>query len=99
MNQRGPAEPTSEACNSGFEYDLPGGSRAKACWYPQMGGHVGKCVVVFHPSSNGCFEAYVWHNGDFAFDDEDGAPVHIHHCDPEQFIEFGEMVKKAMAST
>lgn len=61
-----------------------------ACWYPQMGGYVGKCVIVLGPS--GCFSAYVWHDGEFPF--EGSSPVNLHHCDPQQFIEFGELVKQ-----
>lgn len=35
-----------------------------ACWYPQMGGYCGKAVIRW---DSGCFEAYVWHDGDFPF--------------------------------
>lgn len=82
-----PREPTPEECSS----------RAKigegwACWYPQMGGYVGKCVVV--PSDGTCFDAWVWHDGEFPFsaNTSDCGPTRLHHCDPEQFVRFGELV-------
>jgi len=84
------------------------GCRAFACWYPQMGGYTGRCVVVLdRPSTgadHGCFDAYVWHNGQFPFDSEDGwgdylPPVRIHHCDAEQFISFGNLVKRLATVT
>lgn len=66
-----------------------------ACWYPQMGGYIAKCVI--HPHKNGCFDAYIWHDGVFPFNGEDEPgrnPVMIHHCMAEQFIEFGEFAEK-----
>jgi hypothetical protein len=75
------------------------GYPAYACWYPQMGGYVGRCVVVITPDGNGdegvtdrCFEAYVWHDGDFPFNNDMGSPNHIHHCMPSQFQGFAEFV-------
>ena len=81
------------------------GSPAFACWYPQMGGYVGKAVVVMQTpppikvgspedeSSDYCFDAYVWHDGEFPFSEtDDRNPVRIHHCMPSQFIDFGEFV-------
>ena len=44
---------------------------------------------------NSCFEAYIWHDGEFPFEGDSGTPpVHIHHCDADQFIEFGKFVAK-----
>lgn len=34
---------------------------------------------------------WVWHDGEFPFDDS-RKPAFLHHCMPEQFIEFGEFV-------
>ncbi len=65
-----------------------------ACWYPQMDGYIGKCVVE-DTGIGGCFEAYVWHNGEFPFGGEDypeRPPVHLHHCCAKQFVEFGNLV-------
>jgi hypothetical protein len=86
-------EPTPEQCST--HADL--GDGWIAIWYPQMGGYVGRAVVKY--SYNSCFEAYVWHDGEFPFDGEDiygdvRLPRHLHHCDPDQFISFGEQVKR-----
>lgn len=99
-----PVEPTGEQCSARHRYELPDGKQAMACWYPQMGGFVGKCVVVFWPllgadDEGGCFEAHVWHDGEFPFGDRGGnprAPRVLHHCDAGQFVAFGEAVEKAM---
>lgn len=72
-----------------------------ACWYPQMGGYVAKCVVVFQeptPESGACFDAYVWHDGEFPFGrDTDDNPREIHHCSASQFVEFGQAVSDMQA--
>ena len=85
-------EPTGDECNSNMvvtfnEVDC------HACWYPQMGGYVGKCWVV--PQNSGCFRVYVWHDGNFPFTDEDDdrTVATIHHCNADQFIDFGNFVK------
>jgi hypothetical protein len=93
-------EPTAEECTAkarviAFE-TLDGIKRyGYACWYPQMGGYGGRCVVVFDEPQgpNDCFDAYVWHDGEFPFgpDTEDN-PREIHHCAAEQFVRFGEAV-------
>ena len=81
-------EPTVEQCaiNERIEH---GERTYYAAWYPQMGGYVGKCLIEFEGGPS-CFGVYVWHDGDFPFGE--GAPVELHHCDPEQFIDFGEEV-------
>jgi hypothetical protein len=64
-----------------------------ACWYPQMGGYSGKAVAV--SDDTGCVDLYVWHDGEFPFtgdDDGPAPPVEVHHCDPEQFIQFGRQL-------
>lgn len=75
---------------------------ARACWYPQMGGYVGKCVVITskvsyddHPP---CFTALVWHDGEFPFGSYnlpgEPCPRVLHHCSAEQFVTFGNFVTK-----
>lgn len=84
--------PTLEQASDNSEMrwtDVNGEQVGFACWYPQMGGYVARCII--HPHNNGCFDAYVWHDGEFPFDETDGrSPARIHHCDAQQFIEFGK---------
>jgi hypothetical protein len=100
-------EPTGKQCdaNAIIEHD---GVRYMAAWYPQMGGSVGACLVELLPKGNPddtpgerCFEVYVWHDGEFPFGDrcwdEPGGPARLHHCSADQFIAFGEAVKRAFA--
>jgi hypothetical protein len=102
-----PKEPTPDQCSKGERVEDWEGQQAYACWYPQMGGYVGKCVVTFSPEKDTydyCFEAFVWHNGDFPFGDtnefnEPQAPVSIHHCMPSQFVAFGNFVQKKQQET
>lgn len=99
MNREHPNVPTNEQCTKGERLEDFNGAIAYACWYPQMGGYVGKCVITFHPGneSGTCFEAYVWHDGEFPFDDEAhyrGPVRYIHHCMPSQFINFGQFVQE-----
>lgn len=83
-----PSEPTSEQIQENAEIQTPIG-KGFACWYPQMGGYVAKCIVV--PNKNGgCFDAWVWHDGQFPFGGDNRVPAVIHHCDPKQFVRFGE---------
>lgn len=94
-----PTEPTSEQCSQNARVADVNGRPAFACWYPQMGGYVGKAVVLpgwdDRNEEPDCFEAYVWHNGEFPFDEGDGrSPARLHHCMPQQFTEFGEWVAK-----
>jgi hypothetical protein len=94
-----PAEPTVEQCSNHEKVAEDAHSVSYAIWYPQMGGYVGKAVAVFdrrwfdHTSGSangGCIEVYVWHDGEFPFSEQDGSPALLHHCDPEQFIRFGQ---------
>jgi hypothetical protein len=104
-----PDFPTPEQCSANERvadvWDRP----AYACWYPQMGGYVSRCVVVLGQTvqdsdgHNNCFEAFVWHDGQFPFHD-DGygcttSPANIHHCAPSQFIDFGKLVLKLQGVT
>lgn len=93
-------EPTSEECSANAAIEVEYGRKAFACWYPQMGGYVGKCVVVIEDASgeyNSCFDAYVWHDGEFGFGDGERPPIKLHHCDAEQFVRFGELVLRKQA--
>jgi hypothetical protein len=93
-----PKEPTSEECTRHIVFAAHG-AHWLACWYPQMGGYVARCLVRLEKS--GCFDAYVWHDGEWPFTGEtDGrSPVMIHHCDADQFIRFGNLVKWAHGGT
>lgn len=89
-------EPTGEQCNSNALMWEDVYHRAYAIWYPLMRGYVGKAVVVVNKEfgeNADCFEAYVWHDGDFPFHNGE-CPACIHHCSSEQFIEFGTTVRK-----
>ncbi len=101
-----PREPTPEECENNAPVTC-GELVGFACWYPQMGGYAGKCVVLFDsgPSmsdedrNNRCFDTYVWHDGEFPFPSDDGPegsrkPAYLHHCTPFQFIEFGLLVAR-----
>lgn len=100
-------EPTCEQCDARekvYEDDRHVGF---AMWYPQMGGYAGKSVVLLDKEwleiSNsarigGCFEVLVWHDGEFPFGSGISKfPTRLHHCNPEQFIEFGQAVTELNA--
>jgi len=96
-------EPTGEQCNKREKVYDNGSRVGYAIWYPQMGGYVGKAVAVFDKQwivsgdshQGGCIDLYVWHDGEFPFsEDDERKPAYIHHCDPEQFIRFGEALKE-----
>lgn len=81
-----PPLPPSDDCKNRIRstwHGLP----TLACFYPQMGGYHGKCVVV--PAGD-CFDVYIWHDGDFPFGDSE--PAVLHHCNPEQFVDFGNAI-------
>lgn len=82
-------EPTAGQCSSNADM----GDGCFAIWYPQMGGYVGRAVVAIGNGDSDCFDVYVWHDGEFPFRGDEGRkPCVLHHCSPEQFIEFGEAV-------
>jgi hypothetical protein len=92
-------EPTSEQCSNKEQVFEDETKVGYAIWYPQMGGYIGKAVALFdkqwksypHGSSEGgCIDVFVWHNGEFPFSESECEPREIHHCDPEQFVEFGK---------
>jgi hypothetical protein len=93
MMREVPKEPTARQCQDREKVYEAGGAVGYAMWYPQMGGYVGRAVVVFTAGSSGdCFDAYVWHDGEFPFTGEGGSPALVHHCDPAQFVSFGQGV-------
>ena len=103
-----PPHPTGDQCSSHAEIRWHDGIRARqgfACWYPQMGGYAAVCVVELEstvgpdgPLDDPCFNAWVWHDGDFPFPGEGNerarSPMEIHHCAAEQFIKFGHLVQQ-----
>lgn len=68
-----------------------------ATWYPQMGGYVGKCWVRVSGGPNSCFEALVYHDGEFPFTEDKGPPTRIHHCMVGQFRTFADDVEQAQS--
>lgn len=82
-------EPTDEECSTRAVVQLADGIRGYACWYPSMGGYVGKAVAVPDPGDDGP-DVFVWHDGEFPFGE--GSPVRLHHCAPDQFISFGSFL-------
>ena len=89
-------KPTAEECTANTVVN-----GLMAIWYPQMGGYVGMAWIdtfALDPDREyPCFEAYIYHDGDFPFHN-DQEPVSLHHCMADQFIIFGEKVKKFMES-
>lgn len=84
--------PTADQCDKNVVVYRRDGVTGYAMWYPQMGGYVGMAVVFIGNNAGACFDALVWHDGNFPFDDGQN-PAWLHHCQPEQFISFGETVK------
>lgn len=91
-------EPTSEQCSSRAVLTGRYGGREvglHALWYPQMGGYIGRAIAL---CLNPCWEVWVWHDGEFpftadspyTFEGDPRPPAHLHHCMPEQFIDFGQ---------
>jgi hypothetical protein len=103
MSHWHPDPPTTEECR--FNAIKKWGERTTmAIMYPQMGGYSGCAVAV--SDGNGCFDVYVWHDGEFPFaGDQTGngdsghrPPTELHHCDAEQFIRFGQQIKDWIGS-
>ena len=96
MNE--PAEPSAEQCSANAAVDADG-RQGTACWYPQMGGYVGKAVAAV--DDDGHADVWVWHDGEFPFPGQDQldepfthSPVLVHYCDPGQLIRFGEFLER-----
>lgn len=96
-----PLEPSPEECSSRAKIFENENRVGFATWYPQMGGYRGKAVVIFEKGwtedkngtrRGGCMDVLVWHDGEFPFRGESDPrpPVSLHHCDPSQFVQFGE---------
>ena len=90
--------PTSEQCTAKAKVWEDNDRIGYAIWYPQMGGYVGAAIALFDKkwksystgaAEGGCIDVYVWHDGEFPFSDGEN-PCLLHHCNPEQFIEFGK---------
>lgn len=100
-----PTEPTSEQCETHAKVFRARRKVGYAIWYPQMGGHVGRAVAVLDEEwtsgptgdEGGCIDVYVWHDGEFPFSEQAGPPKLVHHCDPEQFIRFGQTLTELNA--
>ena len=95
-------EPTSKQCENNEKVSEDKYKVYYACWYPQMGGYTGKAVASFNKNwkefssgatMGGCVDMFVWHDGNFPFGSEKEV-TELHHCSPEQFIEFGEFLSK-----
>lgn len=93
--------PTGEQCTEHAVVCEDGNKIGYAIWYPQMGGYTGRAVAVMDKEwfespngsrTGGCIDVHVWHDGEFPFPEEDGPPRVVHHCDPEQFVEFGRVL-------
>ena len=87
-------EPTADQCSKHAKVYEDDERRGYAIWYPSMGGYVGKAVaMVTKGLADACIDVYVWHDGAFPFtgENDDGQnPIDIHHCSPEEFVDFGE---------
>ena len=86
-----PKEPTGKQCEQQERFEQ-GQHKGFYTWYPQMGGYSGKAaiVIVHKRDESTCFDAYIWHDGEFPFSDK--PPILLHHCRAEQFITLGEEV-------
>lgn len=89
--------PTGEQCEQTAELSREAGRVCFATYhYPQMGGYCAPSIV----STGGigeCFDAEIWHDGQFPFGEE-REPVKLHHCCAAQFIEFGLLVLEKQVS-
>ena len=91
-----PRLPTCDECSNNaivFENEF---SVGYAIWYPQMGGYIARAIAVVSKEweeyesgsrSGGCVDMFIWHDGEFPF--TEGNPRELHHCDPQQFTDFG----------
>jgi len=88
--------PDAEECNERKKVFDRNDIVGVACWYPQMGGYMAKAVAFFNKlfkNENGCVDIVVWHDGDFPFT-KGKSPRSLHHCSPDQFVEFGKFLKR-----
>lgn len=90
-------EPTADMCTRRARLQMSDGRPGYAAWWPQMGGYAGKSIIVV--DDDGCFDVYVWHDGDFPFNGdgpyrETPNPRLLHISDGGQFIAFGEFLNE-----
>ena len=94
-------EPTGAECSAHAHVYDSADKMGFAVWYPQMGGYIGKAVAVMDKNwtespngarLGGCVDVYVWHDGEFPFQQDVESPRLIHCCDPEEFVDFGRVV-------
>lgn len=65
--------------------------------YPQMGGYRGRAVVSAGAVGD-CFDAAIWHDGEFPISEADErSPARLHHCCPLQFVHLGLTVLEKQA--
>ena len=94
-------QPTGDECGVNAPIVLDDGRIGYAIWYPQMGGFCARAIAVCGEPGD-CVDVYVWHDGDFPFDDKmdltfgnpTRPPRELHFCEPGDFIEFGERLLK-----
>lgn len=91
-------EPTAEQCEEVVKLYEDESEVCYALWYPSMGGYVGKAIARIPKTDEPCVEFLVWHNGEFPFTGQDkwqaSNPVELHHCSPDEFENFGKLMKK-----
>ncbi len=99
--------PSAEECDVNSQVFEDEDYVGYAAWYPSMGGHPGKSIIVMQkewveiPETGarlgGCFTVWLWHGGEFLLSDEQEPQV-LHHCEPNDFIVFGHTVARLLAS-
>lgn len=97
-----PLEPTSVQCSRNDVITFED-HRYLATWYPQMGGYGAHCLIDLDSvdgtrDSDRCFDAIIWHDGEFPIGGSESPSV-IHHCRAQQFINFGLVVQQALRDT
>jgi hypothetical protein len=88
-------EPSDNDCRTNVEIKV-NNLKGYACYYPQMGGYLGKAIVIplqYDKSTEPCYNVLIWHDGEFPFTQLENEPVTLHHCSADQFIQFGNLLK------
>jgi hypothetical protein len=94
--------PTAEQCNKNEIVFDDGKTIAHAIWSPNIGGHCGRALAYMDKKwveydngvcHGGCIDLKIYHDGEFPTDGET-PPLCVHVCDPDDIIEFGELLKK-----
>ncbi len=90
------AQPTPAQCSTDATLSKDGPVLRFATWHPQWGGYVGQAIVEVH-GPGGCFEVFVWHDGEFPYDDK--PPLQFHYCNPIQLIRLAlKVIEKQIES-